>query len=160
MSKNFGSLPNKFNFSLNPYPDLRFSKCPDCGIKTGQRKVAIFIHVSPLNPIILNYTNRYCSNCDILIGHKHEIEHHLTELFKGTNPTVIGNDYLLVGTVERKIWKDNIKYSHDINKMRDFIQDFKSFQVIQMTSEGWFQKGQKPPLRIAPASTEWRKNKK
>ena len=77
----FGNLPSKYNFSLNPYPEFRFSKCPVCHEKTRQRKLPLLVHVDPRNLIELNYTNRYCQRCALLIGHKHEIEHHLTEMF-------------------------------------------------------------------------------
>ncbi len=69
----FGYLPPKYNFSLNSYPEIRFSKCPDCQNKTGQRKLPLLIHIDPKNLIALNYTNRYCDHCDMLIGHKDEI---------------------------------------------------------------------------------------
>jgi hypothetical protein len=39
----------------------------------------------------------------MLIGHRHEIEHYLTELFLKIDPVVIGNDYLVFGTVEKKV---------------------------------------------------------
>ena len=38
----------------------------------------------------------------MLIGQKHEIQHHLTETFLKINPDVIGNNYLVFGTVEKK----------------------------------------------------------
>jgi hypothetical protein len=38
----------------------------------------------------------------LLIAHKHEIEHYLTGLFIQQAPDVIGNEYLAVGTVEKK----------------------------------------------------------
>lgn len=77
--KQFGCLPPKYNFCLNPYSELRFSRCPDCQNKTGQRKLPLLIHVEPMNLIALNYTKRYCRRCDLLIGHKYEIEQHLTK---------------------------------------------------------------------------------
>ena len=40
--KLFGDLPPKYNFSLNPDPELRFSKCPDCQNKTVNRKPDYF----------------------------------------------------------------------------------------------------------------------
>jgi hypothetical protein len=35
----------------------------------------------------------------MLIGHKHEIEHYLTEMFLQMDPNVIGGEYLIFGTV-------------------------------------------------------------
>jgi hypothetical protein len=98
-----GKMEPKYNFSLNPYPDLRFSSCPDCGAKTGQRKIPLIIHVDPKNLILLNYTNRYCKTCNMLIGHKHEIEHHLTEAFSNINPNIIGSNYLVFGPVDKNV---------------------------------------------------------
>jgi hypothetical protein len=72
--KQFGVLPPKYNFSLNPYPELRFSKFPDCQNKTGQRTLPLLIHVEPKDFIALNYTNRYCVKaikicaCQWLVG--------------------------------------------------------------------------------------------
>ena len=88
----FGGLKPKYNFILNPYPDQRLSRCPFCEKKTGQRKIPLLIHTDPLQLIALNYTCRYCHDCDLLIAHKHEIEHLLTNLFLQFDPEVIGND--------------------------------------------------------------------
>lgn len=68
----------RYNFTLNPYPDSRCSTCPTCGKPMGQRKVPLFIHIEPHYPIILGYTGRYCAACNLLIAHKHEIEANLT----------------------------------------------------------------------------------
>jgi hypothetical protein len=153
--KQFGYLPPIYNFSLNPYPGLRFSKCPDCQNKTGQRKLPLLVHVAPDNLIALNYTNRYCNNCDMLIGHKHEIEHHLTKMFFNINPEIIGNYYRAFGTVEKKAWRENIKHPKPLNEMRNYIHDFISFQTLSMTMAGWFPTGQNPPVMEPPLSTEW-----
>ena len=155
--KQFGYLPPKYNFSLNPYSELRFSRCPYCQNKTGQRKLPLLIHVEPMNLIALNYTNRYCHRCDMLIGHKHEIEHHLTEMFLKINPEVIGNYYLVFGTVEKIAWRENMNQSKPLNEMRQHIHDFKSYQNLRMTMAGWFPEGQAPPVMKPPPSTEWMK---
>ncbi len=155
MKNKFGSLQSKFNFSLNPYPELRFSKCPDCEKKTGQRKRPLFIHVEPHNPILLNYTNKYCSHCDMLIGHKHEIEHYLKMAFEQIKPDIIGNSYVLIGTVEPKVWKGNVIQQAPLNKLRNYVHDFKSIQTISMTMGGWFPKDKEPPVMEPPKSTEW-----
>lgn len=150
-----GYLPPMYNFTLNPYPELRFSRCPDCQKNTGQRKLPLLIHVDPKNLIALNYTNRYCSNCDMLIGHKHEIEHYLTELFLKIDPELIGNDYLVCGTVEKKAWHENMNDPKALSEMRQYIHDFRSYQNIRMTMAGWFPKGQRAPMMEPLLSTEW-----
>ena len=157
--KQFGLLPPKYNFSLNPYPEFKFWNCPDCHSKTGQRKLPLLIHIDPKNLIALNYTNRYCSFCDMLIGHKHEVEHHLTMMFLDIDANIIGNDYLVFGTVEKKAWREYISNPKPFDEMQQHIHDFKSYQNIRMTMGGWFKKGQSPPIIEPPASTEWIKRK-
>jgi hypothetical protein len=38
-----GKQPPRYRFFLNPYQDARFSTCPQCANKTGQRKLPLFI---------------------------------------------------------------------------------------------------------------------
>ena len=150
-----GELEPKYNFSLNPYPELRFSRCPDCGAKTGQRKLPLIVHVEPKNLILLNYTNRYCKKCDMLIGHKQEIEHHLTETFLKIKPDVVGRNYLVFGTVEKKVWSENIDHAKTTREILKHAHDFISYQDLRMSMAGWFPKGQEPPIIKPPPSMEW-----
>jgi hypothetical protein len=99
----FGELPPRYSFVLNPYPDMRVSRCPHCERKTGQRKLPLLIHVEPAHLIALNYTCRYCNTCDLLIADKQAIEHLLTGMFSQHDPEVVGNEYLIIGTVEKKL---------------------------------------------------------
>jgi hypothetical protein len=46
--------------------------------------------------------------CDLLLAHKHELEHLLTELFRQADPSVIGNNYLIIGTVEKSSWREGL----------------------------------------------------
>src|SRR2546429_4412382 len=73
--------------------------------KTRQRKLPLFIHVSPAQPVTLNKTCRYCPNCDLLIAHQDEIEDILSRIFTTLEPEIVGNDYLVIGTVEQATWK-------------------------------------------------------
>ncbi len=155
--KYFGNMPPKYNFSLNPYPELRFSRCPHCEDKTGQRKLPLLIHVDPMNLIALNYTNRYCKRCDMLIGHKDEIEHYLTEMFLDINPDIIGNRYIIMGTVEKKVWRENMNKPKPFEETQENTHDFKSYQELRMTMAGWFHKDQEPPEMEPPPSEEWLK---
>jgi hypothetical protein len=150
-----GNLPPQYHFSLNPYPDRRFSSCPDCGHKTGQRKIPLLIHVQPSHTIALNYTCRYCSDCDKLIGHKEELEHILTSLFLQNDPSVIGNDYYIIGTVEKKAWREGLAKPKSWAEILPQTHDFKTYQEIRMTMGGWFRVGQEPPVMDPPPSAEW-----
>ena len=56
--RQFGKLAPQYSFFLNPYEDERFTRCPQCGAKTRQRKLPLVIHVDPMHPVSLNYTCR------------------------------------------------------------------------------------------------------
>ncbi len=154
--RHLGGLPPKYGFIVNPYPDERVSRCPLCDCKTGQRKIPILIHVNPKHLITLNYTCRYCRDCDLLIAHKHQIEHYLTVLFSQMAPDAIGNDYLAIGTVEKSAWKEGLKQQQSIDKLLPHASDFvTSYGDLELTRAGYYQADQKPPVAIPPASQEW-----
>src|ERR1700730_4330882 len=95
-----GKQPPRHCFILNPYPWERFAFCPACDGPTEQRKFPLVIHVDPRNPVSLNKTCSYCPRCDLLIAHQDELEEQLLALFEEHNPKVIGNDYLVIGTLD------------------------------------------------------------
>ena len=149
-------LKPKYNFVLNPYPDQRVSRCPFCEKKTGQRKLPLLIHVDPLNMIALNYTCRYCHDCDLLIAHKHEIEHLLTGIFLQLDPEAIGNDYLIMGTVEKGVWREGMKQSITPDKILPHLSRFATYyRELRLTRPGWYPDDQEPPIMEPPESQEW-----
>jgi hypothetical protein len=154
--RHLGGLPPKYSFMVNPYPEERVSRCPLCDRKTGQRKIPILIHVNPHHLIALNYTCRYCRDCDLLVAHKHEIEYYLTALFIEQAPDEIGNDYLAVGTVEKSVWKEGLKQNQAINDFLPHTSDFATYyQELQLTRAGYYKVGQKPPVAVPPPSQDW-----
>lgn len=151
-----GALPPLYNFVLNPYPDERLRRCPFCGGKMGQRKLPLLIHIDPKHLIALNYTNRYCSVCDLLVAHKHEIEHLLTALFAQRAPSVIGNDYLIFGTLEKSSWRQGVEHPQGLEAALAQAHDFKEvYRELRRRQSGWFPEGQEPPIMKPPPSKEW-----
>ena len=71
----------------------------------GQKKLPLVIHVEDWGPVSINKTCRFCSRCDLLIVHKDEIENLMAQLFQQREPKVVGNDYLVIGTLDRTDWK-------------------------------------------------------
>lgn len=124
-----GKQPPRFDFFLNPYSDVRFTSCPKCRRKTRQRKLPLVIHVDPAQLISLNKTCRYCPHCDLLIAHQDELEQFLASFFGQTKPQVVGNDYLVIGTVDRAAWKEGMQGDKSIQQMLDELHDFK--QVLR-----------------------------
>ncbi len=155
----FGDLPPMYKFQLNPYPELRISRCYDCENTTGQRKVPLLIHIMPGHLISLNYTCRYCRHCDMLIGHKHEIEDYLTQTFMTHDPEVIGNDYLIIGTVEKSAWKKGLDGTQLPKDIIPHTHDFKAYEELSLTRGGWFHKDTEPPVWEPPASEHWVKGR-
>jgi hypothetical protein len=154
--RHLGGLPPKYSFMINPYPEERVSRCPLCDRKTGQRKIPILIHIHPHHLIALNYTCRYCRDCDLLIAHKHEIEYYLTALFIEQAPEAVGNEYLTIGTVEKSVWNEGLKQNQTINEFLPHTSDFEThYQELQLTRAGYYKVGQKPPIAVPPPSQDW-----
>jgi hypothetical protein len=124
----------RHKFFLNPYSDCGFTKCPKCDAKTKIRKYPLVIHSSPKQIFLLNKKCKYCVNCDLIIAKKQEIESFLALAL----PQLSKNDYLVMGTVERKDWvqgnKGSLPPSEIIERMYVF-QDVWDFEVIPA---GWY----------------------
>jgi len=123
-SMRLGHLPPQYKFFLNPYTDARFSSCPRCGGKTKQRKLPLAIHVDQWGMVMMNKTCRFCPYCELLIAHQDELEAQLAQLFAERAPEVIGNEYLVIGTLERPEWRRGLKQPLTTEEMRAALHDF------------------------------------
>jgi len=56
---------------------------------------------------VLGYTCRYCPDCDLLIAHQDQIEALIANV-SAESGSLIGKDYLVMGTVERKAWREGM----------------------------------------------------
>lgn len=92
-------------FFLNPYKDAAFTKCPKCESKTMVRKFPLVIHIEPAQMFVLNKTCRYCTRCELIIARKSDVEALMTACFEDKNPEIIGNEYLVMGTLEKHDWR-------------------------------------------------------
>src|SRR5579864_4987919 len=129
-----GKQPPRYRFFLNPYEDMRFTRCPQCDSKMHQQKLPLVIHVDPMQVLSLNKTCRYCPHCDLLITHQDDIEHFLASFLTEENPEIIGNNYLIVGTMDRAIWKHGIQQPLTLQETIDALHDFKEsvlFEVVR-----------------------------
>src|SRR5436309_1079606 len=134
--KRLGKLKPRFKFFLNPYPDVRFTRCPKCQGKTKLRKLPLLIHVDPENLMVLNKTCRFCPYCELLIAHQDEIEAQLTGYFGQHNPEVVGNEYLVLGTVDRPAWQQGTQAPVGLKDMLEQAHDFKKILEFELTG-GW-----------------------
>ena len=124
-----GKQPPRHVFFLNPYQDARFTRCPQCEGKIRQKKLPLAIHVNDAGMVILNKTCRFCPGCDLLIAHQDEIETYLAQCFAEPAPEAIGNEYLVVGTLDRPDWKrgmttplTNEEMLHSLHGFKDVVQ--------------------------------------
>ena len=131
-----GKQPARYSFFLNPYQDARFTSCPRCRAKTRIRKIPLVIHVDPMNPIALNKTCRYCDVCDLLIVHQDELEVQLAHLFATRAPELVGNDYLVIGTLNRPVWQRSRENPVTIQEMLDNLHDFNEVLRFELR-RGW-----------------------
>lgn len=138
-----GKLPPKYKFFLNPY-NFRFSRCPQCDRKMKVRKHPFFIHIDPQQPLVLNMTGKYCPGCDLLILHQDKVEELLTAAMMGRDPDVIGNDYLFIGTLERKGWREAQKNPYGLKATFRYLHDFKEYVTFEIAHYGWLPSGARP----------------
>lgn len=94
------------------------------------------IHVEPMQLLSLNKTCRYCPHCDLLIAHQDDVEHFLASFFTEQKPEVIGNDYLVIGTLDKAVWKRGTQQPMTVQEMLDALHDFKEVVTFKLTG-GW-----------------------
>ena len=130
-----GRLPARYSFILNPYPDQRLSRCPKCRRLTQLRKFAFLIHVDKWGPLALGKTCRYCAHCELIIAHQDELEAQLAHSFSTLAPGMIGNEYLVLGTVEKRVWQRGLQQrGGTLDEMLEYVADFK--QTLDLAIEG------------------------
>jgi hypothetical protein len=134
----FGELPRRYKFFLNPYHDYRFTSCPICEQPAKWRKFPLIIHIEPLTLMALNMHTRFCPDCNLLIVHQDLLEEQLAANMAEHDPSLIGNDYLVFGTVERKAWRENMRNPKPLDRMRKHIADFDEVTTFEVQPAGWY----------------------
>jgi hypothetical protein len=135
--RTLGNLEPMHTFFLNPYEDSRFTKCPKCLGKTKIRKHPFAINIDPNVLMTLNMSGPYCSNCDLIILHKDKVETLLVMSFEERQPDIIGNDYLIIGTVERSYWRKASKGDGTQGKFFDHLHDFENVVTFEPMHYVW-----------------------
>lgn len=153
-----GKLPPQYNFFLNPYNKLSFTRCPKCEAKTQQRKLPLVIWVDPDYQISLNYSCLYCNTCDLLIADQNKIEGILAQLFLKQAPQVIGNDFTVLGTMEKPAWKQGVEKPLDFQDITAYLHDFKKVLRFKSTNDLGYQESEQ--VRSKPPSSSDRKAKR
>lgn len=138
-SKEYKVEPKKrYYFFLNPYEEYAFTKCPKCEGKTKLKKIPLVIHIEPRQLFVMNKQCRYCPNCELIITKKTEVEAFLAASLKDVNPEIVGNEYFVLGTVDRDDWKQAKKgefLSDEVAKRTYIFKEVLNFKVIPA---GWY----------------------
>lgn len=133
-----GKLPPRYSFVLNPYQEIRCSKCPVCDQPTRLRKFVLFIYIDGFGPMALGKTCRFCTGCELIVVHQDELEHELTVALETRAPAVIGNEYAVLGTMDRKVWRRGLGDAPSVpSDIFDHVADFKKELELEYDPGGW-----------------------
>jgi hypothetical protein len=137
--KRIGKLPPRYSFLLNPYSDVRLSKCPTCNKPTHPRKFALFVHIDGWGALALGKTCRYCTPCELIIVHQDELEAELAHSLGTLAPEVVGNDYMVLGTLDKRLWRQGLEgRGQPLDEMLAHVADFKKVLELHVEPGGWF----------------------
>lgn len=135
--RTIGKLPPRYALLLNPYSDIRLSKCPICDRPTHPRKFALLINVGEAQPLVLGKTCRYCTRCELIIVHKDELEAELALRLRTIAPEEVGGKYLVLGTMDKKIWRQGLSEGGGpIDAFLRYVADFKQVFDLEVRG-GW-----------------------
>jgi Flp pilus assembly protein TadD len=129
--RQLGKQRPRYDFFLNTYQDTRFTVCPQCKSETRARKFSLVIHVNPGHTAILDKLCRFCDACDLLIVHQDQLEEQLATEFMTSNPEAIGNDYQVVGTLDRAEWNQGKQDLLSFERVIEYLHDFKEVVTFQ-----------------------------
>lgn len=132
-----GDLPPRDAFLLNPYADVRYTRCPRCGHRTWRRKVPLLVAVVGYGSLVLGKTGPYCANCRLVIAHRDELEGELTTIFTRLAPEVVGGAYAVLGTVELRAWRRGMSSEPTIDDVLRHTAPFTTTLTIDYSPAGW-----------------------
>ncbi|AMV28376.1 hypothetical protein VT84_28490 [Gemmata sp. SH-PL17] len=136
--KRIGGLPARYSFILNPYSDVRLSKCPRCEKLTHMRKFPLLIDIKEYGPLALGKTCRYCSKCELIMAHKNELDAEINHAMTRLAPAAVGNEYVVLGTMERKVWQQGLTNSKPLAEALEHFAEFKKVLTLEVQPGGWF----------------------
>ena len=91
---------------------------------------------------MLGKTCRYCTPCELIIAHQDELEGELARTFSAMAPDVIGNEYLALGTVDKKVWKRSLEGNDlELQEILGHMADFKRVLKLEVAPGGWYPAG-------------------
>lgn len=134
-----GALPPRDAFLLNPYTDVRYTRCPRCGHRTWRRKMPLLLAVAGYGPLVLGKTGPYCAQCHLVIIHRDELEGELTTIFTrlAPEPDAVGPEYAVLGTVELRAWRRGLHAATTIDEVLRHTAPFTTSITIEYVPARW-----------------------
>jgi len=93
--------------------------------------------------VVLNKTCRYCPNCGLLIAHQDQIDEQLAHAFAHSASGEL-NDYVVVGTLERKDWRRGMTQPLSDAEMLAALHDFRDHLQFEPAPRWELGQQQKP----------------
>jgi hypothetical protein len=131
-----GSLPPRYSFVLNPDRRERFTRCPRCAASTRIRKIPLVVHVDdPDGPrlVLLNKSCRLCLGCETLVVDQAELELVITAGLSAVQQP----RYVVLGTIDRRTWRDGLAGGAQLADVRAHMADFKKYLKVEMVPAHW-----------------------
>jgi hypothetical protein len=105
----------------------------------GDAECRLLIHIDEWGPMAFGKTYRYCTRCELIIAHQDELEAPLAESFTRIALDVIGNQYIVLGTVDKRIWQRGLQGSgHPLGEVLKHMADFKTVLDLKVEPRGWY----------------------
>lgn len=101
------------------------------------RKYCLVIYIEPHHFLSLKKTSRYCPYCDLIIVKKQDLEQVLCTACEQNFPEIIGNDYFVYVTMDRKDWKRGQQNKLDLKQLIECTYPFRGVWLFEEEPGGW-----------------------
>ena len=109
---------------------------PECERNT-KCAVPLVIHIEPGRLFVLNKQCRYCVGCNLIIARRSEVESLMAAAFEQRDPAIIGNKYVVVGTLPREVWRASDNGDMRAADTLDRTHIFKDVWEFDLVAGGW-----------------------
>jgi hypothetical protein len=102
------------------------------------RKLSLVIHVEDFGLVLLGKTCRLCLGCETLIAHQADLDK-LIGVAVGSSDSP---KYVVLGTVERHVWRRGLEGRVSLDEVGQHMADFKGYLRVDFTPAGWYPKSE------------------
>lgn len=132
----FGGMEPKYTCCINPFTNVRFSRCPACENRTQIREFALVVHVEPEGIYPTRIPCKWCLPCSLIVVHKHELERSIQTGLADISPDQVGSNYFIIGVLEMRIWTRLNKGLAFLETVKKWTSDFLDIVELQSQNSG------------------------